>query len=188
MRAIASVLLATAALGACGERPGVDEENASTAEVANAVREAGGGDIRFLPGQWQARVTLDSLEAPGMPAGMADSMKSAMNGRQPSLTCLTAEEAAKPAANFFTGEQGQNCRYDHFRMGGGKIDARLSCSERGGTQVMTMAGTYGPTRYQMTMTADMKGGATGAGSPTAMTMKMRIDAERSGECTGTEKS
>jgi hypothetical protein len=47
---------------------------------------------------------------------------------------------------------------------------------------MTMAGTYGPEAYAMHMTSKTEGGAAGE----TMSMKMRVEAKRVGECTGKE--
>jgi len=65
-------------------------------------------------------------------------------------------------------------------MAGGKIDAAMRCSHEGVTQLMEMAGTYSPDRYTMRMTSTMKGMPGPAGE---MRMRMRVDAERVGECT-----
>jgi hypothetical protein len=67
-------------------------------------------------------------------------------------------------------------------MGKGKIDAQMHCQQQGVSQTMTMAGTYGPEAYAMHMTSKTEGGAAGE----TMSMKMRVEAKRVGECTGKE--
>ena len=47
----------------------------------------------------------------------------------------------KPKEDFFAGKNSE-CRYDHFTMGGGKIDAMMHCGKEGHGQTMRMAGTY----------------------------------------------
>ena len=50
----------------------------------------------------------------------------------------------RPKEDFFAGKNNE-CRYDHFTMGGGKIDAAMHCGgKHGESQVMQMAGTYSP--------------------------------------------
>ncbi len=93
-------------------------------------------------------------------------------------SCLTAEQAKRPKEDFFAGSN-KNCRYDHFNMGGGKIDAVMQCTGEGMTQTMAMQGTYGPDAYQMRMSMKADSGPAGG-----MTMKMRVDAKRVGECDG----
>ena len=66
-------------------------------------------------------------------------------------------------------------------MGDGKIDAKMRCSAGGGTQLMTMAGTYGPDQYQMRMTTQIDPGKAAAAIG-AMTMKMQVEGKRIGDC------
>jgi hypothetical protein len=66
-------------------------------------------------------------------------------------------------------------------MGGGKIDAQLVCSEEGSTQTTNLSGTYTSTSYSM----DVSSSGTG-GDRDGMSMKMHVDSQRVGECTGKE--
>ena len=176
------VLLACLApLAGCGSEPEVDARNASVEEVAEQVSSAAGnGQFVVRPGKWQSQVTIEQIEMPGMPAEMAERMKGMMaeNQQRNFESCLTEEEARKPKEGFFAGSN-NNCRYDHFTMSGGKIDARMRCEQQGVTQVMAMQGTYSPDSYQMRMSTSTEGGAQG------MTMRMRVDSKRVGPCTET---
>ena len=111
-------------------------------------------------------------------------MKQAMakSGIHEFSTCLTEEDVKQPEGKFFTGND--QCRYDHFTMSGGKIDAAMRCDATGGgTQVMTMKGNYSPESYSMRMEMKTSGGQGAAG---AMTMRMRVDSKRVGACTPKE--
>ena len=179
------LIACTAALAACNKGPQIDEKNVSAAEVAQKVREAGVDSSFVNPGKWQSKVTIEEFEVPGMPPEMASRMKAQMARFQDRgfETCLTKEEAKRPKEDFFTGKN-DRCRYDHFTMGDGKIDAQMRCGgEGGGTQVMTMVGTYSPEAYEMRMAMTREGGAA---SSAGTTMKMRIASHRVGECTGDE--
>lgn len=173
-----------ASLAACNNSPNIDEKNASVEEVAAKVREASGSGSFVRPGKWQSNVTIESFEVPGMPPEMVNRMKSAVaqNQQDGFTTCLTPEDVKRPKGKFFTGNE--QCRYDHFTMGDGKIDAAMRCpSGEGMTQVMTMQGTYAPEQYSMRMT--MKGEGV-SGPVSGMTMKMRVDSKRLGECSAAE--
>lgn len=169
-----------AALAACNNSPNIDEKNASVDEVAARVREASGSGSFVRPGKWQSNVTIEAFDIPGMPPEAVKRMKSAVaqNRQHDFTTCLTPEDVKQPKGKFFTGND--QCRYDHFTMGGGKIDAAMRCpSGNGMTQVMTMQGTYSPEQYMMRMT--MKG--EGVSKPVSgMNMQMRVDSRRIGEC------
>lgn len=179
------LIAGVAALAACNQAPQVDEKNASVAEVAQKVREAGADSTFVNPGKWQSKVTIEEFEVPGMPPEMAQRMKATMAQFQDRgfETCLTREEARRPKEDFFTGRN-DRCRYDHFTMGAGKIDAQMRCGGEGGaTQIMTMVGTYSPEAYEMRMAMTHEGGAS---SSAGTTMKMHITSHRIGDCTGDE--
>jgi uncharacterized protein DUF3617 len=183
MKSTALLIACALPLAACNKSPQVRETNASVAEVAKAVRQSG-GDTFVRPGKWASKVTIEEFEVPGMPPEMARQMKQTMAQYQERNfeSCLTQDDVKQPKEDFFTGKNDQ-CRYDHFTMTGGKIDAVMRCDEGQATQIMRMAGNYSPDTYQMRMAMEREGGADAAG---AMTMKMRVDAHRVGECTGNE--
>jgi len=181
MKTILCVIACALPLAACNKGPQVDEKNASIAEVAQKVRASAGDQAFVRPGLWESKVTIEKFEVPGMPPEMAQRMKTMMaqNQEHDFQTCLTAEDVKRPKEDFFAGKDNQ-CRYEHFTMGGGKIDAAMHCGGKGGgTQVMQMAGTYSPDSYRMQTSMDMKGGGGPEGS---MAMTMRIEAQRVGEC------
>ena len=171
------------ALAACGNEPEVKLENASVSEVAEAVKKEG-GDASFVnPGKWQQTASLIEIEAPGMPPEARQMMQKAMGEAQVHEVCLTPEQAKNPKEDFFTGAD-KNCRYEHFNWGDGKIDLKLNCKHPQAVQTMAMVGSYSPEAYTMTMTMTNAGG----GPAGEMTMKMKVDAKRIGECDGKEKA
>lgn len=169
-------------LAACNNEREVDARNASVEDVAEQVAEARGSDSFVRPGKWQSRVQIEEFELPDAPPEAREAMRSMHERAQVHESCLTPEEAKRPKEDFFAGDN-TNCRYDRFTMGGGKIDAVMKCTGEGMAQTMAMQGTYGPDAYQMRMS--MKAEA-GAGPPGGMTMTMRVDAKRVGECDGKE--
>jgi hypothetical protein len=166
-------------LAACGS-PTVDEKNASVEEVTEKVRRASDEKGLVNPGKWVSTVTIEDMVIPGMPAGAAEQMKRMAAQSHTGESCLTPEEARKPQGDFFGAND--KCRYDHFTMGGGKIDAKMQCEDKGASQVMQMNGTYSPDAYTMRMTSMI----TNPSGPGTMTMKMKVEAKRVGPCTGKE--
>lgn len=176
----AALLIACALpLAACNKSPQVHEKNASVTEVAKRVRESGADQSMVRPGLWQSKVTIEQMEIPGVPPETQQRMKTMMAENQPHgfETCLTPEDVKQPKEDFFAGKNNE-CRYDRFSMGGGKIDAVMRCGEKSGeNQVMQLAGTYSPDAYQMQMSTKAEGRPDGG-----MSMKMRVEAKRVGEC------
>lgn len=177
------LLLAPLALSACNSGPTVEATNASAKEVAEKVA-ASGGAISLSPGRWEGTATITNMEIPGMPPEAAAKMKSAMATGHSFANCLTPEEAKKPAADFFSGDN-QDCRYDHFSMAGGRIDAKMQCKSSGMTVDATMVGKFSSDSFQMTMTSKSAGAP---GQPmSAHTMTLKMESRRTGECKGDEK-
>lgn len=175
------MILLPAALVACDSEPTVSAANASAEEVAAKVA-AAGADRRVSPGRWEGTVTITHMAAPGMPPAIAERMKESFAKAHGFASCLTPEEAKRPRGGFF-GNEGQDCRYDHFTMEGGTIDAAMTCTIAGAERTMTMHGTYGADAYRMDMTAK---GAAGENPMQGMEMAMTVEAKRTGPCTGSE--
>lgn len=173
------MVLALILLAACDSAPSVKADNAKPSEVAEKIRAAGGGDTIVRPGKWQSTVTIQNLSVPGMPPEFTARMKQQMAQARTFESCLTPEQAKKPKEDFFAGVD-KSCRYDHFEMSGGKIDAALHCNREGVNQTMTMAGTYSDDHYDMRMSSTM----AGTGPRGGMSMTMRVDSKRIGECDG----
>lgn len=171
------------ALAACNSGPAITAQNASVSDVAKQVATAQANGQFISPGRWESTMTIDHLDIPGMPPGMAAKMNGHMGKGRSFVSCLTPEEVRKPKEGFFGGGDGA-CRYDRFMMAGGKIDAVMTCVGEGARRRMTMAGTYSADSYSMAMTSEGKGDA---GNPMgSMSMKMRMTARRTGACTGSE--
>jgi len=165
------------ALAACGSDPEVKADNAKPSEVAAKMRDAAGKGSFVRPGQWEQTVSLLKIEAPGMPPEAKEYMQKAMGHAQVHSVCLSKEQAEKPREDFFTGAD-QNCTYEHFNWGGGKIDLKLICKHQQATTTMAMTGTYAPDNYMLTMTSTNDA----AGPSGDMTMTMRVDAKRVANC------
>jgi hypothetical protein len=176
--AAASVL----ALAACNKGPTVDLRNADTNQVSKAVSQSGvmTSDSMIQPGLWESKATVLEMNIPGMPPQYAAEMKQRMAESRDTTNrrCIKPEDVKKPKEDFFVADK--SCRYDHFTMGGGKIDTAMVCRQENMTQTTNMTGSYTPTSYSLDMNS------SGSGPQQGMTMKMHVDAKRIGECTGKE--
>jgi len=175
------LLVCIAPLAACNKSPEIDVRNASVAEVAQKAREAG-ANAYINPGQWRTKVTVEEMSFPGMTAAMQAQMQSIM-GRQQDISvehCISAEEARRPSAQFFTGKESESCRYDRFTMSGGKIDAVMRCDAKAsGSMTLTVSGTYTPDSSTTRSDMNLSGGAEGG-----MRIRSVVENRRIGACTG----
>lgn len=177
----ALILLAPAVLLA-GCDKGVELKNASVEDVAKATK-----DAHFIKaGQWSTTSEIVSVDLEGLPEEskkMGEAMSKTMVGRKNSFaSCVTEEEARKPAAGLFAGGNKGSCTYDSFSMSGLKLNAVMRCKgpDGNGAMTMTMEGDYSDEAYNVNVEMKMSGapGMMGAG----MTMKARNSGKRTGEC------
>lgn len=165
------------ALAGCGSEKAVTAKNESVSDVARKVSDAG---LKFNPGRWDSTMKFVKLEMEGMPPEAKEMMAKILGKDRTFASCLSKEEAEKPDVKFF-GQADARCKYDSFSMGGGKIDAKMTCKADQGPQTMTMQGSYTADSYAMTMSIN---GAGPEGK--AMSMEMQISAKHNGACTGKE--
>lgn len=177
-------LLPIVLLAGCGSKADIKATNASVEEVANKVAAAQSSGDFLRAGKWQIKGSVVDVSMPGMPAAMAEQMKQRSQTMPATEQCMTEEQVRKPGPGFFT--EVKNCRYDHFTMSGGKIDAKMNCASPGGTQTSTMNGEYTAETYRMEMVTSMQQVAgSGAAGMQGMTMKLQAEGKRIGDCDAT---
>jgi hypothetical protein len=168
----ATALLTLAACDRAGSGGSADT-NMSAEQVAEELKE-----MKIEPGQWEATNEIVQVNAPGVPS---DALKSLVGQKTTVSNCITPEQAAKPSANFLAAQQNKNCTYQDWQMDGGKMTGKMTCEggQMPGKVLMTMAGNYGSTAYNLDMdmqTSGLPGGMT-------MTIKAKTSGRRVGECT-----
>jgi len=172
-----TVLLLPLLAAACNSGPSVVAQNASVSEVQQKVEAARGSAQLIMPGQWETKVAFTKMEMPGMekmPPEIQARMKASLGQPHVTSSCLTPEDAKAPRANMFGAEK--NCRYDHFTMANGQLDAAMTCTTPAGPRTSTMRGSFTPTEFHAVSESKGSGGPIGA-------MRVTIDARRTGECT-----
>ena len=183
MRTTTLLIACALPLAACDNKADVHASNASVNEVAAKVRAAAGKEALVRPGEWQSNITIEEMTIPGMSPEVQEQMKKVMKSEQTHSfkTCITEADVKRPKEDFFAGKNNE-CRYDHFTMAGGKIDAVMHCSDKRGGQAMRITGTYAAESYDVRM--EMKGQGDEAGEN--MSMKTHTVAHRIGECSAAE--
>lgn len=181
MKHVVWVAASVLCLVGCNKGPTVSVKNATGNQVVAAVKESGvmtSGSM-IEPGLWQSKVVIQEMTMPGLPPEYADKMKQSIAAHRNDVNkhCVTEADVKKPKADFFGA--GKECKYDHFTMGGGKIDIAMACQREGATNNMKVSGSYTPTTYSVDTAMTGTGGREGG-----MSMKMHVDAQRIGQCTG----
>jgi hypothetical protein len=133
--------------------------------------------VKLEPGQWEATNEILSATAPGIPP---EALRQMVGQKTTVSNCVTPEQAAKPSANFLSGQKNSDCTYQDFSMDDGRMTGTMSCTGAGmpGKMVMKMEGNYGPRSYDMNMNMEA------AGMPGGMNMvvKARTVGRRVGPC------
>lgn len=159
---------------ACDSSPSVEVTNATPEQVATAVKQSGIAEELQQPGKWTVRASLVDLKAPGLPPQQLEMMKSMLAKSVPAERCVTADDLKK--ANAFLDQNAAGCTFDHYRLGGGKLDGEARCKVGDVSQHLVLKGTYTRDTTETTMTSELTGG------PQPMTMTMNIKAQRLGPC------
>ena len=181
MRFAPFTLLATAALGlaACNKGPSVDLKNVTPAEVAKAMKDSGANLELVRPGKWSSTVSIEAIDTAQMPPEIAARIKSEIGKPRTVEACLTPEQVDNPERMLAQVPTG--CRYEYYRMGGGKLDGHMVCSGVAGNQDMTVKGTYGKDQYAMTI-ANKSSAAPGGSVIGGPNSTMKIESRRLGDC------
>jgi len=168
----ASAAAAIALLAGCNSSEAPKGRDMTAEEVADELSE-----MKIEPGQWEATNEIISASAPGMPPDM---LKQMVGNKTTVQNCITKEQAAKPSANFLAAQENSNCTYQDWSMNRGKMTGSMTCQggQMPGKMVMAMTGTYGSTKYDLSM--DMK--STGLPGGMSMDIKARTTGRRVGDC------
>ncbi|HWH18488.1 MAG TPA: DUF3617 domain-containing protein [Allosphingosinicella sp.] len=159
------------ALAACDKNEAAEKEEMTADEVAAQL-----ASVKVEPGQWESTTQILSAEGP-LPQNVLQQMA---GQRTSASNCITPEQAARPSANFLAAQQNNNCTYQDFRMQGGKLSGRMTCSggQLPGAMTTIMNGDYGPRGYDMMMDMETPG-LPGTGP---MRIKARTQGRRVGDC------
>ena len=150
------VLVSLMMLVGCGKGPDTKQAAADSGTKATET-------IKIKPGAWDATTELVSMEIEGMdPAAL----KGTLGRKTEFKNCVTPEQAARPASDFFAHPDLKNgkCKSESFDMTGGKLTAVIVCEAgqgQAGPMRMELSGNYGPDAYDMTVTMNGKGGPNG---------------------------
>ena len=179
MRAILILPLGVLALSACGTEPA---EEKSADDVIAAVSQM----AKPLPGLYETKAELREFTVPGVPASQLKMMKQqfAANADRTDTFCLTQAQADNGFEDMIRqmGEMGEGvkCVFSKFDASGTKLDAALSCTGPGGTEMaMDMNGMVAPSQSDMMMS--MKSSSSMMPGM-EMTMVMQSEYKRIGEC------
>ena len=124
------------------------------------------------PGEWEISVTVNSVDMPGAPAGVANMMR----GRTTTIHhCITPADAARGPQDLMKSDP--SCTFTKYSMAGGKLSSEMTCMRKNMTITASSTGSFTPVSFTATGRSVVTGGAM-------MTTTTTTNGRRIGECKG----
>ena len=179
MRIIIAASACIALLSACSDGAS-DAEEAMVGDEAASGAATSGDAVRLRAGEWENTIEFTEFDVPGVPAAMKDVIAGQLGQSITTTSCITQDEADRPDASFFGGEENENCTYEEYDRSGDSLTLRMTCaSDGGGAAKIAMDGTFGEESFTLTMDNTVTGTQTGD-----VTMKGTVTGRRVGDCPG----
>lgn len=106
------------------------------------------GYMQIQPGRWKTQFTFTEIDVPRLgKKEKADLLREVESGAS-GVSCLSAEEAAKPGADFFGGAGAEDCIYKKFDLAGNRAQMQVVCGMGSlGKADMDLDGTIGDAQF-----------------------------------------
>ncbi|MEP7350607.1 MAG: DUF3617 domain-containing protein [Sphingorhabdus sp.] len=164
------------ALASCSDDKG------SAISDERAAENTGGAVVPMKPGRWETKFTFAEIDVPTLGKAEKQQIMDEMAKGASSISCLSEDEANKPAADFFGGEGANKCKYRTFDVSDGMARMALRCSMEGmGSVDMDMAGTMGDDKFNFDTEVAMRLPMIGK-----ITLEGTAVGNHKGKCTGQE--
>lgn len=154
---IISGVLCCFALASCSDK-GADKDGDG---VINTSERAAEMDYdAFIPmkaGLWETKFVFNDINLPTLGKSEKQQvMEEAAKGTS-SRSCLSAEQAKRPGADFFGGDGAEKCVYKSFDIAGQSANLSLTCAMEGmGTIDMKLSGLMGETEFNYESEVDLR--------------------------------
>ncbi len=127
--------------------------------------------LSVQPGEWDIAATVNSVDMPNAPPGIAAMM---IGKTKHILHCITPEEASRGPQDMMKSDK--SCKFTRYDMAGGKLSSEMVFKQGGGTMTATSTGSFTPTSFNSSGRSVMTGGAM------TMTLTATTVGKRVGEC------
>jgi Protein of unknown function (DUF3617) len=174
----AGAALALLILSSCSDNS-ADRDGDGT--VNSAERAAEMDYDAFIPmkaGLWETKFTFADIDVPTLGKTEKQQIMEEVAKGASSRSCLSAQEAKKPGADFFGGNGAEKCVYKSFDVSGQNVKMKLTCGMEGmGSVEMDLSGVMGETEFNYETEVAIR-------LPMIGKVKMRGNAigKHSGEC------
>ncbi len=114
-------------------------------------------NLPLKAGLWQSSATFTQIEVPGLSKKKKQDIMTRMSKAASKKSCLTAQQALRPPADFFGGGIKDACNYRNFDMQKSEVQMALSC-EMDGMAIadMDMRGTMNADQYGFDVSTELR--------------------------------
>ena len=145
------------ALASCSDK-GADRDGDGTVDTAERAAEM--DYDAFIPmkaGLWETKFEFTEINLPTLDKSQKQQIMDEVAKGSSSRSCLSAEEAKKPGADFFGGDGAEKCVSKAFDVSGQSVKMALTCGMDGmGSVDMQLAGVMGETEFNYQSEVDLR--------------------------------
>jgi hypothetical protein len=144
-------------LTSCSDDSADRNGDGKVSSVERSAELASDGFIPMKAGRWETRFAFNDIDVPTLGARQKQQIMDEMSKGASSVSCLSAEEAKKPGADFFGGQGADDCTYRTFDVSGQKARLGLTCGMRGmGSVDMDLNGTMNESKFDFDTNVAMR--------------------------------
>ncbi len=149
--------LAFLALAACADDSADNDGDGRVSAKERAAEMAADGFIPMQAGRWETKFVFTDIDVPSLGQSKKQQIMEEIAKIASSSSCLSAEEAKNPGADFFGGHGAENCTYKAFDLSGQTARMKLVCSMEGiGSVDMDLDGSMGADRFDFDSNVAMR--------------------------------
>jgi hypothetical protein len=145
------------ALASCSDK-GADQDGDGVIDTAERAAEM--DYDAFIPmkaGLWETKFIFTDVNLPTLGKSEKQKIMEEVAKGSSSRSCLSAEQAKRPGADFFGGEGAEKCVYKTFDVAGQSAKLTLTCAMEGmGSIDMKLAGVMGETEFNYESEVDLR--------------------------------
>jgi Protein of unknown function (DUF3617) len=149
--------LAVVALASCSDDSADKDGNGVVDSEERAAEMDYDAFIPMKAGLWETRFVFSDIDVPTLGKSEKQQIMDEVAKSASSRSCLSAQDAKKPGADFFGGDGADKCVYKAFDVSGQNVRMKLSCGMDGmGSVDMELKGVMGETEFNYESAVDVR--------------------------------
>jgi Protein of unknown function (DUF3617) len=157
LRVAAGALAVSIALASCADNSADKDGNGVVDSEERAAEMDYDAFIPMKAGLWETQFVFSDIDVPTLGKIQKQQIMDEVAKSASSRSCLSAEDAKKPGADFFGGDGADKCLYKAFDVSGQNVRMKLSCGMDGmGSVDIELKGVMGETEFNYESAVDVR--------------------------------